>query len=300
MRALTQQSALIFSAASAGVFSVTGIVLGLMSGSVMILFDSAYSLLSLGLAGLSLWALRLAKRPASTEYPFGRLTIEPLSILVKGLVIGAVCVISIAISVRSLWQGGQVVDLNLALIFSTLNLFGCAITWWVLRQAQRAKSTPLINAEVSQWLMDTWLSAAVLLGFLVAQLIAWSRWSELAVYADPVMVLLIAGYFCYIPIQMVRRAMRQLLFAGPDTEVQQRVNAAVAGCERRFLRTAQVGSVLIFQHDGGAWSKSLRNTLTEVASGLNMRPMFITPDGNGVDGVRPQESNHGVKNNQPE
>ncbi|HBP78465.1 MAG TPA: cation transporter, partial [Halomonas sp.] len=49
---VAERRALRFSAISASLFAFTGLALGLASGSITILFDSGYSLLSLVLASL--------------------------------------------------------------------------------------------------------------------------------------------------------------------------------------------------------------------------------------------------------
>ena len=56
--------ALTLSAVGAGLFAFAGITLGLWVGSLVILFDGSYSLISLGLSLLSLYAARLVRRPA--------------------------------------------------------------------------------------------------------------------------------------------------------------------------------------------------------------------------------------------
>lgn len=277
MSSNAQSRALVFSAVSASVFSLTGIVLGVLSGSVMIIFDSAYSLLSLLLASMSLWALHLARQPASRRFPFGRLTAEPLTILVKGVVIGAMCVSSMVVAMISIWQGGREVNLDIALIFGGFNVLGCCLTWWVLRRAQQKSAAPLLGAEVRQWQMDTWLSAAVLMGFLLAQLLAWSPWSAWAVYADPVMVLIIAGYFCFIPLQMIRQALHQLLLGAPDTQISRALSQALRSRGVHNFRLAQVGSFVILQCDNQVLSAELEGAFRATCELHALRPIFVHP-----------------------
>lgn len=104
---IAERRALRLSALSAGLFALAGLVLGLASGSITILFDSGYSLLSLVLASLSLLALKQARKPADDHYPFGRLTVEPLAVLLKGVVIALVCLFSLVSALWSLMRGGR-------------------------------------------------------------------------------------------------------------------------------------------------------------------------------------------------
>jgi cation diffusion facilitator family transporter len=244
---VAERRALRFSAISASLFAFTGLALGLASGSITILFDSGYSLLSLVLASLSLFALQQARKPADDHYPFGRLTVEPLAVLLKGVVIALVCLFSLVSALWSLAQGGRLVTLDLALMFGVVNVSGCLLTWgWLNRYAKVAKSS-LLAAELRQWQMDTWLSAAVMLGFALTWGLTLSPWEHLARFADPVMVLIIAGYFLPMPIRMVKGALRELMFGEPVGSVRQEVVQEVAEFDiaNDDVRLAQVGSFLM-------------------------------------------------------
>jgi cation diffusion facilitator family transporter len=244
---VAERRALRFSAISASLFAFTGLALGLASGSITILFDSGYSLLSLVLASLSLFALQQARKPADDHYPFGRLTVEPLAVLLKGVVIALVCLFSLVSALWSLAQGGRLVTLDLALMFGVVNVSGCLLTWgWLNRYAKVAQSS-LLAAELRQWQMDTWLSAAVMLGFALTWGLTLSPWEHLARFADPVMVLIIAGYFLPMPIRMVKGALRKLMFGEPVGSVRQEVVQEVAEFDIADddVRLAQVGSFLM-------------------------------------------------------
>lgn len=244
---VAERRALRFSAVSASLFAFTGLALGLASGSITILFDSGYSLLSLVLASLSLFALKQARKPADDHYPFGRLTVEPLAVLLKGVVIALVCLFSMVSAVWSLAQGGRLVTLDLALMFGVVNVAGCLLTWWWLSRYARIARSSLLAAELRQWQMDTWLSAAVMLGFALTWGLTLTPWAHLARFADPVMVLIIAGYFLPIPIRMVRGALRELMFGKPLDSVRQDVVQEVADFDitNEDVRLAQVGSFLM-------------------------------------------------------
>ncbi|HBP78463.1 MAG TPA: cation transporter, partial [Halomonas sp.] len=63
-------------------------------------------------------------------------------------------------------------------------------------------------------------------------------------FADPVMVLIIAGYFLPMPIRMVKGALRELMFGEPVGSVRQEVVQEVADFDIADddVRLAQVGS----------------------------------------------------------
>ncbi|OJA05273.1 cation diffusion facilitator family transporter [Halomonas sp. QHL1] len=276
---VAERRALRFSAISASLFAFTGLALGLTSGSITILFDSGYSLLSLVLASLSLFALQQARKPADDHYPFGRLTVEPLAVLLKGVVIAMVCIVSLVSALWSLLDGGRVVTLDLALMFGVVNVTGCLLTWWWLARYARVARSSLLAAELRQWQMDTWLSAAVMLGFGLTWLLTLSPWASYARFADPVMVLVIAGYFLPMPIRMVKGALRELMFGGSCSSVRRDVVEDVADFDVTAddVRLAQVGSFLMvdIQLDKQQFddAQEIMDSVEKRCKRLNLRPV---------------------------
>ena len=276
---VAERRALRFSAISASLFAFTGLTLGLTSGSITILFDSGYSLLSLVLASLSLFALQQARKPADDHYPFGRLTVEPLAVLLKGVVIAMVCIVSLVSALWSLLDGGRLVTLDLALMFGVVNVTGCLLTWWWLARYARVARSSLLDAELRQWQMDTWLSAAVMLGFGLTWLLTQSPWASYARFADPVMVLIIAGYFLPMPIRMVKGALRELMFGGSCSSVRRDVVEDVADFDVTAddVRLAQVGSFLMvdIQLDKQQFddAQEIVESVEKRCKRLNLRPI---------------------------
>ncbi|WP_372965946.1 cation diffusion facilitator family transporter [Marinobacter sp.] len=244
-----ENMALKLSAVGAGLFAVAGIVWGLWVDSLVILFDGAYSLVSLALSLLSLYAARLVRRPATEDYPFGMGAVEPLVIAVKGLVIGLVCVLSFASAVLSMLQGGRPVQADMALVFGAVSVVGCLIVWIYLRWTSVRNGSGLVLAEQGQWLMDTVLSAAVMIGFAVAWLLERSEWSALAVYADPVMMMLISVYFMTVPVKMVLSSVRELLLAAPADEAMDEIHEAIRGLglNPARVKVAKLGPNLLLE-----------------------------------------------------
>lgn len=244
-----ENMALTLSALGAGLFAVAGIGWGLWVDSLVILFDGAYSLVSLALSLLSLYAARLVRRPANENYPFGLGAVEPLVIAVKGLVIALVCVLSLVSAVVSLLQGGRAVAADMAMLFGAVNVVGCLLVWGYLRWSSIRNGSGLVLAEQRQWLMDSALSAAVMIGFAGAWMLERSQWSELAIYADPVMMLVISVYFMTVPVRMVMDAVQELLLAAPSehamTEMQEMLEDHGFNPDR--VKVAKLGPNLLLE-----------------------------------------------------
>lgn len=241
--------ALILSSIGAGLFAVLGITWGLWVDSLVILFDGAYSLVSLMLSLLSVYAAHLMRKPACDAFPLGRSALEPLVIAIKGLTIALVCVISLFSAIVALFSGGQVVDAGIALTFSAVSVVGCALVWAYLHWATGSSQSGLLLAEKKQWLMDMALSAAVLIGFSTAAILQAGAWAHLASYADPLMMVLISGYFLLVPLKMTAAAVRELLLSAPSEELQHCVSEAMqdVGLHPDCASTIKVGPSLMVE-----------------------------------------------------
>ncbi|AUI88341.1 cation transporter [Vibrio azureus] len=223
---------LTFSALLASGFAIGGMVLGLLVGSIVIVFDGVYSLVSLLLTLLSLAASHYINKPSKGTFPFGKAVLEPIVIAIKATVILIVVIFSLFSAFMTLITGGSDIDTSIATIFGFVNVIGCGYAWWYMAKKSRHFSSGLIEAEKKQWQMDTLLSVAVTVGFIVAWTISLTSLSSYAVYADPVMMLLMGFYFLKVPFDMLAGALRELLMMSPSKELCQRVGKDVSEIEK--------------------------------------------------------------------
>ncbi|ELI6425762.1 cation diffusion facilitator family transporter [Vibrio harveyi] len=223
---------LTFSALLASGFAIGGMVLGLLVGSIVIVFDGVYSLVSLLLTLLSLAASYYISKPSKSIFPFGKAVLEPIVIAIKAAVILVVVAFSLFSAVTALVTGGREVDASIATIFGVVNVIGCGYAWWFMAKKSRRFSSGLIEAEKKQWQMDTLLSVAVTVGFIAAWLVSLTPYAHYAVYADPMMMVLMGFYFLKVPFDMLVGALRELLMMTPSKELCQSVGKDVLEIEK--------------------------------------------------------------------
>lgn len=234
---------LMFSALLASGFALGGLALGLIVGSLVIVFDGVYSLISLLLTLLSLAASKYINRPSDSNFPFGRAIIEPIVIAFKAAVILIVVGYSLYSAVGALITGGREVDASIATIFGALNVLGCGYAWWYIANKSKSFSSGLIEAESKQWQMDTLLSVAVTAGFVAAWFITLSPYAEFAVYADPMMMVLMSFYFIKVPFDMLKQAMRELLMMSANKEICEKVDENVIAVDKEAQQDLKLKGV---------------------------------------------------------
>ncbi|GAK21713.1 LOW QUALITY PROTEIN: cobalt-zinc-cadmium resistance protein [Vibrio sp. JCM 19052] len=223
---------LTFSALLASGFAVGGWYLACLLGRIVIVFDGVYSLVSLLLTLLSLAASYYISKPSKSIFPFGKAVLEPIVIAIKAAVILVVVAFSLFSAVTALMTGGREVDASIATIFGVVNVVGCGYAWWFMAKKSRRFSSGLIEAEKKQWQMDTLLSVAVTLGFIAAWLVSLTPYAHYAVYADPMMMVLMGFYFLKVPFDMLVGALRELLMMTPSKELCQSVGKDVLEIEK--------------------------------------------------------------------
>ncbi|MGC9422021.1 cation diffusion facilitator family transporter [Vibrio sp.] len=224
---LNENRVLTFSALIASIFAGGGLIVGLLVGSLVIVFDGVYSLISLLLTLLSLIAARSIRKPSDHQFPFGRALFEPAVIAIKGIVILMLVSYSLYSAVSSLLTGGREVDPSIATLFGAINVIGCGFAWWYMAKLSKRYASGLISAEVKQWQMDTLLSVAVTAGFIVALGVSISPFAHYAVYADPLMMLAMSFYFLKVPYGMVKSALREIFLMAPSKELCKTVDQSV-------------------------------------------------------------------------
>lgn len=240
---------LTISALLASGFAGGGLVVGMLVGSLVIVFDGVYSLVSLLLTLLSLVASRYIRKPSDSQFPLGRAVFEPAVIAIKASVILLVVSYSLYSAVVALFTGGREVDASIATLFGAINVIGCGFAWWFIAQKSKRYSSGLIEAETKQWQMDTLLSVVVTVGFLVAFLVTMSPCAEYAVYVDPMMMLLMSFYFIKVPYDMLKSAMRELLMMSASKEICNTVDQGVIAAGEESDQEIELTSVTKVGHE---------------------------------------------------
>ena len=240
---------LTLSALFASMFAGGGLIVGLLVGSLVIMFDGVYSLVSLLLTLLSLVAARYIRKQSDAQFPFGRAVFEPAVIAVKGAVILLIVSYSLYSAIGSMFTGGRPVDASVATAFGAINVVGCGLAWWYMKSLGKRHASGLIDAEVKQWQMDTMLSVAVTAGFVIAWLMTLTPMAKYAVYADPMMMLAMSFYFIKVPFEMLRSAMREIFLMAPSKEICQTVDQSVVAAGKESEQDIELAGVTKVGHE---------------------------------------------------
>ena len=213
-----EQRRLVMALGVALVATVAEAVGGWVSNSLALLSDAGHMLADAAAIGLSLFALRMAARPADSKRTYGYYRLEILAALVNGALLFAIAA-GIAVEGYRRLLHPEPVGVRTVVLLSCFGIVLNALGMWITHA----------GAHGSMNLRSTFLHLAGDLlnsiGVLVsALLIAWT--GQLAV--DPVVSFLIAGTIVWSAIRLCREAVDVLLEGAPGHIPVAEVSSAIA------------------------------------------------------------------------
>jgi predicted Co/Zn/Cd cation transporter (cation efflux family) len=231
----TERRSLSVSVSCGAVLASLGIVIGVVTGSQIILFDGFYTFLGIGLSSMALRVSHLVARGPTFRYPFGREALTPLIIAIEGVALLATCIYATFNAVLTIVDGGSKIPAGWALAYAILAFAICAGVYFALRHS--AGKSELVRAENTAWLAGSILGLGMLLAFIFARLILSTSWAPAARYVDPSLVIVTCLAFIVPPLHMIRSTFIELVEGSPTGELRDDARAAVDEvCELFNLR----------------------------------------------------------------
>jgi cobalt-zinc-cadmium efflux system protein len=187
-------------------FMAAEVAIAFVADSLALLSDAAHMLVDAAALGLSVWAARLAVRPAGGRMTFGLRRAEILAAQANGVTL---LVLGIAIVVEALRRLSDPPEVAGALVLVTA-VIGAVVNVLALWQVARANRENL-NVEGSYRHLMTDLYAFA--GTAVAGLVVWTTGFD---RADPIASLLVAGSMLFAAWPLLRASGRILLEGAPE------------------------------------------------------------------------------------
>ena len=163
-------SSVLWSAALTGL----KLLVGLMTGSLGILSEALHSALDLLAALGTLFAVRVAARPADADHPYGHGKVENLMALAEALLLLGTAAWVVVEAVERLSSDDPAalhVEISQwAFVVIIISLLVDINRSAMLRRVARETNSPALEADAAHFTSDIWSSAAVLLGITGAAL----------------------------------------------------------------------------------------------------------------------------------
>jgi len=214
------------------VVSLFGVVFGLLSGSMSILFDGVFAAIDAAMSGLALFVSRLVSSDSSNRrFQFGYWHIEPMVLAFNGGTLMLLCFYAFLNAVDSFLSGGRQLDFDWAILYAVIVCIVCFGMFAYESRANRRITSDFVRLDAQSWLMSASVTSALLVAFAIAWALGSTPWAWLTPYADPVVLALLTLALVFVPIRTVRRALREILLITPpelDAHVRAVMDRVVA------------------------------------------------------------------------
>lgn len=194
---------------------------GLLANSLALLGDAGHMLVDALALGLSLFAISLARRPATTARTYGFHRAEIMAAFVNGAVLIIVTVFIFYEAYQRFLKPPEIKS-GLMLIIALIGLAANLVGIWFLRKTRHVSLN--IRAAFLHILGDTISSVGVVAAGIVIALTGWT-------YADPILAIIIGIIILYGAVQLVRESSDILLEAVPKSIDANEVIKSIKGVE---------------------------------------------------------------------
>ena len=263
-------------------YMATEVVAGLATGSLALVADGGHMASDAAAIGLTLYAMRFARRPATSRRTYGHMRAEVIAALVNGATLIGLAVVVIVEAVRRLREPTAVeggVMLAVAVGGLAVNLVGL----WLLR----SRHDDNLNVR-GAWLhvaTDALGSVQVIVAAFLISLFGWT-------WIDPIASILISVLVIYSSWSLVRQATDVLMEGVPshlDLDAVRRALESlpgVAGIRDLHVWTISSGFVALSAHvviqDFRQWPAIGRAARSQLETEFGIRHSTLQPD---VDGA---------------
>jgi len=208
---------------------VLKLVVGILSGAVSIISEAIHSFMDLAASVMAFFSIRLARRPADMDHPYGHEKVENVSGVVEAILILLAAVLIIYESIKKLVAGEVVDHLELGIAVMVVSgVVNIVVSRRLYRVAEEEKSVAL-EADALHLRTDVYSSLGVAAGLLVIVVLKRAFGVPWAYYLDPVVAMGIAVLILREAWKMLRKAFAPLL----DASIAPDELAAIQACVDR-------------------------------------------------------------------
>lgn len=232
LRSQLEASLLKVSIAATIVVAGAGVVIGLLSGSMSIVFDGLFSSIDAVVTVITLIVARLLASEGNHRFQYGYWHLEPLVLALNSSVLVLLCGYAFLNAVLGLLTGGHALRFDMGLAYAGVVALICLAMVFYLRRANERLESELIALEVQSWLISAVITMALLIAFAGALAIRGTPLEYLTPYVDPAVLALLAPLVVIAPLKTAQQAFAEI-FLMTSKELDADVKAVAAAAVER-------------------------------------------------------------------
>lgn len=213
------------------VIAAAGVVIGLLSGSMSIVFDGLFSSIDAVVTVVTLVVARLLASEGNHRFQYGYWHLEPLVLALNSSVLVLLCGYAFLNAVQGLMTGGHALRFDMGVVYAGTVAAICFSMVITLRRANSRIESELIGLEVQSWMISGVITLALLIAFAGAIVIKGTAYEHLTPYVDPAVLALLAPAVMLAPLRTARQAFAEIFLITSkemDADVKAAAAAAVA------------------------------------------------------------------------
>jgi len=202
--------------------ALAGLLFGLLSGSLAIVFDGMFNVVDTAMSILALLVARLLTSAGSDRFQYGYWHLEPMALVFNGSVLILLSVYAFVNAVGSLLSGGRELDFDWAFIFALLMSVLSIGMYIYIRQKNIRLKSEFLRLDTQSWLISASISTSLLVAFGIATLMKETSYQHLTPYVDPLILAILTACLIFVPMAAVRDALRDMFRIAP-TELDEKI-----------------------------------------------------------------------------
>lgn len=195
--------------------AVTGLLFGLLSGSLAIVFDGMFNVIDTVMSILALLVAQLLTSAGSRRFQYGYWHVEPMVLVFNGSILILLSVYAFINAIGSLLSGGRELNFDWAFFFALLMSILSIGMYVYIRQKNRILKSEFLRLDTQSWLISAAISTSLLVAFGIANIMEGTRYDNLTPYVDPLILAILTACLMFVPMAAVRDALRDMFRIAP-------------------------------------------------------------------------------------
>lgn len=237
-----------------------GMLAAIFSNSRSLLFDALNTIIGIGITTAGLKISKLLKIKYSKRFNFGYYSLEPLFVLINGLIMLGLAVSLFISSVKAILDGGRTVELTIVTSYLIFSVVICTIEAVLLRYySKKIQKSEIVRTEFINWMFDALTSASVLIAFLMSITLKNTSHRFLIPYFDPSITIILILCLVYQPFKLIKSGVYDLLRISPPSKVAEEIEEKLMSNKHNYgfteikIHSAKIGrttciEIICFYH----------------------------------------------------
>lgn len=214
--------------------AISAFAIGISVDSIALILDSGKRFVAMVAVLLAIFVIKNIHKSADGRYHFGYSKYEPLAVTIEGILIIAVCFMSVKFAIQDIIHPEDILRYDVPIAFTAAcGFFGLFLGLYLRRTGKIVNSSILI-ANGWAWYFDGLFSFGICTGFTLGFILKVLNYGNLSHYVDPVMTLILVSIIISHPLKTIKHHVLELVDASPGEDVEKIVRETAEKLKEKY------------------------------------------------------------------